>query len=179
VAQIDETRLRAETEIMYDSNMMNEAEFYASLPRKRMGAGALFFNQEGALLLVKPTYRDYWLLPGGAIEENESPFQACVREVHEELGLALALERLLCLDYVSRQGIAVTESLQFIFSGGVLTEAQIGAISLPQDELSEFRFVSWADAVSLVSPRMSKRIEYCLQALEKETAIYLEEGRPI
>jgi 8-oxo-dGTP diphosphatase len=158
--------------------MMNETEFYASLPRKRMGAGALFFNQEGALLLVKPTYRDYWLLPGGAIEENESPFQACIREVHEELGLAFALGRLLCLDYVSRQGM-VTESLQFIFSGGVLTEAQIGAIRLPQDELSEFRFVGWTEAIALVSPRMSKRIEYCLQALEKKTAIYLEEGQPI
>lgn len=157
---------------------MNETEFYASLPKKRMGAGALFFNQEGALLLVKPTYRDYWLLPGGAIEENESPFQACVREVHEELGLELALGRLLCLDYVSRQGI-ITESFQFIFSGGMLTEAQIGAISLPQDELSEFRFIEWTEAVALVSPRMSKRIEYCLQALEKETAIYLEEGQPI
>ncbi len=143
-----------------------------------MGAGALFLHQEGSLLLVKPTYRDYWLLPGGAVEEDESPLQGCVREVSEELGLELPLGRLLCLDYVSRQGI-LSEGLQFIFAGGVLSQEQITAIRLPLDELSEFRFVSLTEAISLVSPRMSRRLAYCMQALEKQTTIYLEEGEPI
>jgi 8-oxo-dGTP pyrophosphatase MutT (NUDIX family) len=162
----------------YDTDMIEEAEFYASLPKKRMGAAAFFLNQEEQILLVKPTYRDYWLLPGGSIEADESPLQGCMREVREELGLDLIMERLLCLDYVARQGV-LTENVQFIFAGGTLSRAQIEAIKLPAKELSDFQFCPLADAITLVSPRMSKRLVYCFKALREQTTIYLEGGRQI
>ena len=155
--------------------MMNEADFYASLPKKRMGAGALFLDQEDRLLLVKPTYREYWLLPGGSIEEDESPLQGCIREVREELGLSLVLSRLLCLDYVSRRG-NLSEGLQFVFAGGRLMQEQIAAITLPLEELSTFHFTPLAEAITQVSPRMGKRLPYCFQAFQEQTTIYLEEG---
>ncbi|MEO0768780.1 MAG: NUDIX hydrolase [Cyanobacteria bacterium J06649_4] len=46
-----------------------------------MGAGGLFFDSEGRLLILKPTYRNDWLIPGGVVEANESPRHACMREV--------------------------------------------------------------------------------------------------
>jgi 8-oxo-dGTP diphosphatase len=157
---------------------MNDEDFYKTLPRKRMAAGALFFDQHGNTLIVKPTYRDYWLLPGGAIEENESPRQGCIREVLEELGLHRDIRALLCIDYVPGYA-AVSESLQFIFYGGILDQQQIADIVLPLAELSEYRFLPLEEAVTLVSPRVSKRLMHCREAIEQQIPIYLENGQTI
>jgi 8-oxo-dGTP pyrophosphatase MutT (NUDIX family) len=63
-------------------------------------AGGIIFNEKGQLLIVKPTYHNRgWLIPGGVIEENESPSLACIREIKEEIGLDLIPDRLLCLEY--------------------------------------------------------------------------------
>src|SRR4051794_41118953 len=94
---------------------------YDQLPRKRMAAGALFFDGRGRLLVVKPTYRsdDWYSIPGGVVEEDESPKAGCAREVREELGLEVPIGALLAVDYRPQEG-QVTENLQFVFAGGVL-----------------------------------------------------------
>ena len=48
-----------------------------------MSAGAIFRNQDGDVLLVNPTYKEPWEIPGGIVEANESPKRACIREVQE------------------------------------------------------------------------------------------------
>lgn len=53
----------------------------------RVAAGALFLDSGGRVLLVHPTYKDIWDIPGGYVERGESPAAACRREVAEELGL--------------------------------------------------------------------------------------------
>ncbi|HEY8980930.1 MAG TPA: NUDIX hydrolase, partial [Streptomyces sp.] len=52
-------------------------------------AAAVFFNHDGEVLIVNPTYKKYWNLPGGAvdIDQDEPPYDAAVREVREELGI--------------------------------------------------------------------------------------------
>ena len=42
--------------------------------------------------------RSYWLLPGGGREGEETPKQCLVREVYEETGLTITVERLLLDD---------------------------------------------------------------------------------
>lgn len=95
------------------------SDYTYTLPGKRMAAGALFLNARQEILIVKPTYREDWLVPGGVIERDESPYRACLREIREELGLDLLLHRLLCIEYKLPHG-ASSESVQFIFYGGVL-----------------------------------------------------------
>ena len=46
-----------------------------------------------ALLERRRGSETYWVVPGGGIEEGETPEEAAVREVLEELGLTVALER--------------------------------------------------------------------------------------
>src|SRR4051794_34297997 len=53
----------------------------------RVAAGALIRDVEGRILLVKPTYKDGWDIPGGYVEPGESPADACNREIAEEIGL--------------------------------------------------------------------------------------------
>jgi len=70
-----------------------------------MAASALFRDEAGRVLLVEPTYKPVWDLPGGAVEAEESPHAACRREVHEELGLDRSPGRVLAVDWVpSRDG---------------------------------------------------------------------------
>lgn len=121
------------------------SEYLQKLPKKRMGSGVIFVNTKNELLLVKPTYQEGWEVPGGVVEENESPLATCHREINEELGISVKTYKLLCMDYTSVTEDR-SESLQFLFFGGVLTPEQITIISLPADELSEFRFVSVEDA---------------------------------
>jgi hypothetical protein len=41
-----------------------------------MAAGALFFDAADRILMVEPTYKDYWDIPGGYVETGESPLHA-------------------------------------------------------------------------------------------------------
>ncbi len=157
---------------------MIDTNYYNTLPRKRMGATALFLDRQNNLLLVKPTYRPFWLLPGGVIEENESPRRACLREVKEELGLDISIEKLLCIDYRSSDDMR-SEVLEFIFFGGVLSPNDIQRITLPLAELSEYRFVPLEEALLLVTDRLGKRLSPSLHALKNNVTAYLEDGQRV
>jgi 8-oxo-dGTP diphosphatase len=71
-----------------------------------MAAGLLLFDAAGRVLLVKPTYKDHWDVPGGVVESNESPRDAARRELGEELGLDREPGELLCVDWSRRARIA-------------------------------------------------------------------------
>ena len=60
------------------------AAHIAGLARVRAAAGVLFRDEAGRVLLVRPTYKGGWEVPGGAVEADESPLAAARREVREE-----------------------------------------------------------------------------------------------
>jgi 8-oxo-dGTP diphosphatase len=49
----------------------------------RMAAGIAIRDPGGRILLVRPTYKDGWDIPGGYVEPGESPAEACRRELKE------------------------------------------------------------------------------------------------
>jgi 8-oxo-dGTP pyrophosphatase MutT (NUDIX family) len=60
-----------------------------------LGAAAFVFDDAGRVLVVKENYGRYrWSLPGGAVEDGESPEDACVRETLEETGVDVKVENL-------------------------------------------------------------------------------------
>ncbi|GIF76361.1 NUDIX domain-containing protein [Asanoa siamensis] len=144
----------------------------AGLPRLRSAAGVLFRDAAGGVLLVRPTYKDGWEVPGGGIEADESPLAAAHREVREELGVTAPIGRLLVLDWIAATP-PWDAGLMFIFDGGVLDPEVTARIVLPADELSEFRFVPPTDLPSFLPPRLSRRV---VAALDPNTPVYLEEG---
>jgi 8-oxo-dGTP diphosphatase len=157
---------------------MSDKVYQASLPKKRMGAGALIFDENGRFLLVNPTYKEPWEIPGGVVETHESPAQACVREVCEELGLNIELKRLLLVDYLSDSPEKV-EALMFVFLGPVLTQAEIAAIALPVEELSEYRFCAIEEAVMLLNTRLRRRVQRALAGLNVNGPVYVEDQEPV
>jgi len=156
---------------------VNRKAYQQTLPGKRISAGCLFFDRARRLLIVKPTYKDGWEIPGGAVNANESPLSACIREVGEELGLERRPLRLLCVDFAGETKQR-TESLSFIFDGGVLPDEEIAAIRLPEKELSEYRFLPTTDALTLLNRRLRRRVRRCLAARVAGTTLYLEEQQP-
>src|ERR1700733_5326122 len=82
--------------------LVDDAERYASLPSFTASAAALLTDESGAVLLVKPWYRDYWLLPGGVTEAEESPRQCAEREAEEEVGVAVTATALRAVDAARR-----------------------------------------------------------------------------
>ena len=154
----------------------NKSEDNQSL-RKFVTAGALFLDQHGQLLIVNPTYKPLWNIPGGYVEANESPRQGCRREVKEELGLDTSLDRLLCVEYSVGTG-GRADKVVFIFYGGVLSDEEIARIRLPADELSEHKFLPIEAALSLLPPDKAARTRRSLGQVDQNGALYWDQAMP-
>ena len=154
--------------------MINSSKsFTESLPKKRMGAGCLFFDEQGNILLVKPTYKPGWEIPGGYVEQYESPKQCCQREIQEELGLNRKVGDLLVIDYNAETEVK-SESLMFIFDGGTLYPSEIKSIQLCLDELSEFQFFKPGSLPVEMPDSLCNRVLSAWQQVQKGSGIYLE-----
>jgi mutator protein MutT len=73
------------------------------------------WSRHAALLLTRRAaglraHAGQWALPGGRIDAGESPEEAALRELHEEVGLDLPATAILGRldDYVTRSGFAIT-----------------------------------------------------------------------
>lgn len=61
----------------------------------RPGVSAVILDGDGRVLLQQRTDNGMWGLPGGAVEFGESVLEALHREVMEETGLTVEVERLI------------------------------------------------------------------------------------
>jgi 8-oxo-dGTP diphosphatase len=168
--------LAREEHLVTDAAAHPDLAYIAGLTRVRAAAGAVIQDEQGRVLLVRPTYKEGWLLPGGALEPDESPLAACRRELTEEIGFAPPLGELLCVDWVPSRP-PWDGGLVFLFDGGVLAPAQIAGITLPADELEGFEFVPPDDLDAMLARPAAPRVRACL-ARRGHGAVYLEDGAP-
>ena len=155
------------------SKKLSDEEYHKSLPKKQVGTAVLFFNSNGEMLIVKPDYKDSWLVVGGSNDENESPLQCAIRETKEEIGLEISKMKLVGVYHSPKKGI-YSDSLKFIFDGGILTDEQISNIKLQKNELTEYRFEDPAVAVLRLSTSLKNSIPQCLNAIKENTCAYIE-----
>jgi 8-oxo-dGTP diphosphatase len=143
----------------------DEATWYASLATMYGTAAALITSPADEVLLVKPNYRALWSLPGGILEDGESPDAGCAREVREELGIFVSVGPLLAVDWIPPEGPRPRPLVAFVFDGGVLTDPSV--IVLQESELDEFRFVPVAEIPRYLPPHMAVRVTSAHAALTR------------
>lgn len=144
---------------------------------KRMAADCLFTDEAGRLLVVEPTYKPTWDIPGGGVEVDESPRHAAQREVREELGLQIEPRDLIAVDWLPRDG-DFTEVVAFLFDGGVLSPAARSQIVVDPSEIRSYRFVVLEEAGQLLDAEQFARVQAGFMAPAGSSIAYLESGSP-
>jgi ADP-ribose pyrophosphatase YjhB (NUDIX family) len=143
-----------------------------------MAAGALIRDVQGRILLVKPVYKGGWSLPGGVVEADESPKLACIREIREELGLDQPIGRMLVVDYNTPYG-EKTESLMFIYDGGLVDEAALATIHLQAEELEDYDLFAADKLPKVMSRSLRRRILMAWDQLSGDGGVYLEDQEKV
>ncbi|WP_258308929.1 NUDIX domain-containing protein [Streptomyces sp. NWU339] len=149
------------------------------------GASALITDRRGRVLVERVSYRDTRLLPG-AVDKGESPAHAASRELREELGVTMALDRGLAVDWVSAAGANARPAMRFpgevlhVFDGGTWGDEQIAAIRPREGEIEAVDFVEPARLPELMSPDNARRALSALRArINAAGPALLEDGLPI
>ncbi|RST50778.1 NUDIX hydrolase [Variovorax sp. MHTC-1] len=140
-----------------------ERQALSAVPGSRRAAVALALIEEGAgaalpglpapaawsrdaavLLTRRPSHmRNHpgqWALPGGSIDGAESPEQAALRELHEEVGLELDDSAILGRldDFVTRSGFAITPVVVWAGAARALVASEAEVASIHRIPVAEF-----------------------------------------
>jgi len=114
-----------------------------------VGAFNVIFDTAGAVLLCRRRDRDLWNLPGGRVEQGESPWAAAVREAKEEVGLDVEIIRLLGVYYKPKE-----DDLVFMF----LSKVPMDARPTLSSEVREVGYFTPGQLPENISPRQKARL---------------------
>jgi 8-oxo-dGTP pyrophosphatase MutT (NUDIX family) len=170
------------------STMMTDEEYGALRAAAALwvGTSVLITDPRGRVLVQRVDYRPTCLLPGGAVDANESPAQGAAREVREELGVTTTVDRGLAVDWVSADSLNAPASMRFpgeilhVYDGGSWDNEQIATIRLPGREITSVECVEPARLPDLMSPGDARRALSALRArINAAGPALLENGLPI
>jgi ADP-ribose pyrophosphatase YjhB (NUDIX family) len=146
-----------------------------NIARPAAAAAVLFLDHDGQVLIVEPTYKPRWEIPGGEVEKGETPREACTRVLHHQLRLDLPPGPLLVVDWAP---LVREERVRFVFDGGTLTEAQLDRIELAPDVLTSWAFLSPDELFVMMEPRSVRRVLAAIDTRRTGVPAYLESGLP-
>ena len=119
---------------------------------KTQGVKVMLFNPQGELLLIRNSYgRSYlFVLPGGGIRPFETPAEAAVREVREEVGIAAERVTPLSTYYSEAEG---KRDIVYLFTAFTAASPQADGV-----EVEEARFFPLDELPATVSDATLRRI---------------------
>lgn len=111
-----------------------------TLAKRHTASGAFIFNDQNQLLILKPSYKDGWNLPGGVSDQFESPYQTIIRECKEETNLDVDIQQLVLIDYVTENVQDQTfDHVEFYF----LAKAKsFDSIKIDNQEIIDYKFIN-------------------------------------
>ena len=135
-------------------------------PTFTAGSIVVIERADGAMLLIRQSYRNGWGLPGGLLGKGESPADAARREVGEEVGLTIELAgpAKLVMDIAPRR-------MDFVFRATVVGDPP-ETVSPTSPELVD---AQWFGRDAL--PRLQQETRTALAALERHDVMPFLSGR--
>lgn len=139
--------------MVYPNNMTKQfsdedtQKWLERFPKKGVNVKLIIKSDTGNVLLVKPSYKPTWQLPGGGVEEREEPKDTLIREVREELGLTLAS------DDFQIVGTAFRREYNHLFLIYEYREqlSEDTSLAAEDDEIEAYRFILPHEAGPLLS----------------------------
>jgi ADP-ribose pyrophosphatase YjhB (NUDIX family) len=125
---------------------------------------AVVTDEARRVLLIHKTDNDLWALPGGGHEIGESIAETVVREVEEETGYDVAVERVTGL-YTNPRHVMAYDDGEVRQQFSIAFRAKlIGGQARTSSESKEVRWVDRAELVELdLHPSMRLRIQHALE----------------
>lgn len=109
---------------------------------------------EGKILLVRQNGRPFWVLPGGTLEVDEGLEECAIREMQEEVSLAVSIDRILYLaDFIQSTEAGLRHTIDVF----MLARYQSGQPTMTTDEnLDEMDFFTRDEFSAMaVEPRVA------------------------
>jgi ADP-ribose pyrophosphatase YjhB (NUDIX family) len=131
-----------------------------------MAAGVLFRDTAGRVLLVEPSYKPDWEIPGGVVEADEAPWEAAAREVREEIGLDRPIGHLLVIDHLPASD-GRPERLLHVYDGGLLDDTDVAGMICADGEVVSVGFYTLDEARKRVKLVLAERLTAALQAADQ------------
>ena len=109
-------------------------------------AAVLVHGPDGRIISVKASYKNFWSIPGGMIDAGETPKEAAIREVEEEIGIMLDPDDVHFYAVLDRKSDD-EQTYQFIFTAKT-NATSIADLQLQTSEISEAVFISKDEVLS-------------------------------
>jgi len=108
-----------------------------------------------------------WTLPGGGVDPGESPFDAVLREVHEETAHRLVAPRLVHVDSWRFTGMAPSGRLEDFHGIGIVYTASVEQVHEPRvlDVGGSTSAAAWVSLADLPELNLGRRGPWLLQVL--------------
>ncbi|MFI6689361.1 GNAT family N-acetyltransferase [Streptomyces sp. NPDC050485] len=160
-----------------DSTWVPPQQYADSLPRAAAFVCLYVTDEDDRPLQLHSVYSPGhpWHMIGGAMDLGERPWGAVVRECREESGLtAVGPPRLLATVYGQPRAQRPYSTLQLVFDGGRLTDAQIRGLTLNAREHDEARVLPLEQWQALMPAREFARLRAVEEARRTGVAAYVD-----
>jgi ADP-ribose pyrophosphatase YjhB (NUDIX family) len=134
-----------------------------------VGVFAAIFDEDRRILCVRRAYTPHnWTLPGGRVEENESPIEALIREVEEETGCEVEPAEL-----VGVYAAPFKDDLVLLFECSLESRSEWQ----PNAEIAEVSFMPAEGLPDDLTLRTKARIADAFSGVRGVVRVFAEEGR--
>jgi 8-oxo-dGTP pyrophosphatase MutT (NUDIX family) len=127
------------TQILYEERIGRKGKI-------RIGCSAVIFDESREkVLLTRRADNGQWCLPSGGVDPGESVIETCQREVLEETGLKVRVDRLTSIFSSPHRLVIYSDGNQFQIITLNFEALQVDGKTILSDETTEIGFYSMAE----------------------------------